>query len=99
MFRYAIVEISGRQYKVSPKEELLVDHLGDIKKLECDKVLLVAEGDSVKVGDPYLKEKLVFEVLGSEKGSKLRVFKYHAKANYRKTRGFRAMHSKITLSA
>lgn len=99
MMTYAVVEISGRQYKVTPGKELEVDLLGDIKSLDCDKVLLMVEGDKLEVGNPYLKSKLTFEVLGSERKRKIRVAKYHAKANTRKVTGSRREVSKIRLTA
>lgn len=96
--KYAVVEIAGRQYKISPDQLLLVNFLGDIKKFECDKVLLLADDKSLKIGKPYLKEKLSFEVVEQVRGKKIRVAKYHAKANTRKVTGSRATYSRIKLS-
>lgn len=96
--KYAIVEILGRQYKVEPGKELLVDRLKASGKFECDKVLLLAEEGNISLGNPYLKEKLTFEVLEEIKGDKIRVAKFHAKANYRKVKGARALQTKIKLS-
>lgn len=98
MFRYAIVEISGRQYKIQPNQDILVDHLGDTKEIKCSKVLMVADGDNLKMGDPYLKgEELTFEVLENYKEPKIRVATYKAKANYRRVIGSRRVVSKIRL--
>ena len=95
---YIVAEISGRQYKVAPGKTLWVDFLGtDIKELECDKVLLSSNGDKVEVGTPYLKEKVKFEVLSSKRERKIRVAKFHAKANYRRVRGSRRALSEIRL--
>lgn len=95
--QYAIVEISGRQYKVEPGRALSVDFLGDIKTLECDKVMLVSDGSKIELGKPYLKDKLTFDVLGFEKGKKIRVATYHAKANYRRVKGARRVTTTIKL--
>lgn len=100
MMNYAVVEISGRQYKVTPNKEILVDFLGEeTSEFECDKVLLVSEGDKLDVGDPYLKTKLKFAVVEKVKLPKIRVFKYHAKANTRKVTGARPLTSRIKLAA
>jgi large subunit ribosomal protein L21 len=95
--QYAIVEIRGHQYKVTPESLLEVDFLGDVKSLDCDKVLLIADGDKLNIGEPYLKDKLTFEVLGT-KQNKIRVAKYHAKANTRKVTGSKRKTSVIKLS-
>ncbi len=98
MLEFAICEISGKQYKVVPKQEVLVDWLGeDIKKLEAA-VLLMSEGGKVQVGTPFLKEKLSFEVLGTTKAKKIRVAKFHAKANFRKVTGSRPKKTRLVLT-
>lgn len=98
MLDFAICEISGKQYKIVPKQEILVDWLGeDIKKTEVN-VLLLSEGGKVQIGTPFLKEKLTFEVLGTTKGKKIRVAKFHAKANFRKVTGSRPKKSRLVLT-
>src|SRR5258708_14535683 len=90
MIKYAVVEIAGRQYQVMPGQNIVVDHLaGDLKTFECNKVLLMASDDKLNVGEHYLKDKLVFEVINSFKDKKIRVAKYHPKANTRKVTGSR----------
>lgn len=97
MLRYAVVEIAGRQYKVAPDQEIIVDNLGDVKTLECDKVLMLTDEKSVNIGTPYLKDKLVFDVLATVRQPKIRVAKYHAKANTRRVRGSRRVVTHIKL--
>ncbi len=99
MLDFAVVEIAGRQYKVKPGQKLSVNFLGDVKSLDCDKVLLISEGDKLQIGSPYLKEKLAFDILASTRGKKLRVATYHAKANTRKVKGSRQYNSLVMLKA
>lgn len=96
MLKYAVVEISGKQYKVTPSKTLVVDYLGDIKKFDCNKILLAAADGKLEIGKPYLKEKLTFEVLGSEK-RKIRVATYKPKVNYRRVKGSKIFLSKIKI--
>lgn len=98
MLKYAVVEISGKQYKVTPSETLVVDYLGDIKKFDCNKILLAAADGKLEIGKPYLKEKLTFEVLGSEK-RKIRVATYKAKVNYRRVIGAKNLRSVVKLKS
>lgn len=99
MLQYAIVEIAGKQYLASPDKPFLVNFLGDLKSLECDKVLLKSEGEKIEFGNPYLNYKLKFEVMEKVKGAKIRVATYKAKANTRKVRGSKPLFSKIKLIA
>lgn len=97
MLNYAVVEILGRQYKVAPQAVLTVDFLGDIKNFQCDKILLKVEDGKIALGTPFLKDKLLFEVIGQKKLAKIRVATYKAKANYRRVKGSRRRVSIIEL--
>lgn len=97
MFSFAIGEINGRQYRIEPKKPFLVDLL-DVREIEVPLLLWVEDG-KVKLGTPYLKEKIKLEVLEEIQGKKIRVARYHAKANYRKVKGQRSKYSKVVLKS
>lgn len=99
MLKYLVVEISGKQYKVVPNQGFWVDYVGDLKKVECEKVLLKADENKLQVGDPYLKEKVIFDVLEDKRREKIRVAKFHAKSNTRKVTGQKRVFSKLKFSA
>jgi len=92
MSMFAVVEIAGKQYKVTPNAQVRVDLLesneGD--QLKVNKVLLVADGSNTEIGMPYLSGKtLNATVLKHEKGDKVRIFKFRPKKRYRKSQGHR----------
>ena len=96
--KYAVIRIQGHQYKVIEGEEVLVDKISDIKKIEPEALLFV-NGDTVKIGKPVLtdvkvKVKVLTEV---EKGKKIDVFKYKAKSRYRKHIGFRPKYTRLLI--
>lgn len=96
MQKYAVIRINGHQYKVSEKDELLVDRIVD-KKAEPE-VLLIADEGKVKVGSPKVSgAKVAIKILGEEKGQKIDVFKYKAKSRYRKHVGFRPFYTKLVV--
>lgn len=97
MIDYAVAEISGRQYMVKPNLAIEVDFLGDVKSLDCDKVMLVCEDGRLEIGNPYLKTKLNFEVLSKIQKRKIRIAKFKAKANYRRVLGIKPLRSQIKL--
>lgn len=97
MLDYAICEILGKQYKVFPNRVIEVDFLATDKDLETD-VLLLSEDGKLKIGNPYLKDKLTLKNLDTIKKDKIRVAKFHAKANYRKVTGQRSKKTRLVFS-
>lgn len=94
---YAVVQIAGKQVIVEPNKVVHVPFLGDLTKLECDKVILVSKGGKISLGAPFLKETLKFDVVG-DTSEKIRVAFYKPKANHRKAVGQKTMISKIKLA-
>lgn len=94
--KYAIVRIGGKQYKAEEGKTLLTDKLTDPKKLAFE-VLLVADGEKVKVGKPVLKDaKVILKVEKEmEKGEKVDIYKFKAKSRYKKHTGFRPQYTKL----
>ena len=98
---YAIVEISGKQYKVQEGDIVFVDRLEELeegKTTTFDKVLLVSDGDKVTVGTDTVKgAKVKATVVGHGKAKKVVVFKYKPKKNERKVRGHRQPYTKFQI--
>lgn len=98
---YAIVEISGKQYKVSEGDIVFVDRIESLElgsSVEFDKVLLVSDDKKVTVGDEYVKgAKVKATVVSHGKDKKVIVFKYKAKKQVRKMRGHRQPNTKIQI--
>lgn len=94
--KYAIVRIAGKQYKAEEGKELLVNKLDAAKKVEPE-VLLVVNGEIVKVGKPLVKEaKIELKVVKDlEKGEKVDVYHFKAKSRYKKHTGFRPQYTRI----
>lgn len=89
----AVVEIAGKQYKVSAKSKIQVDLL-EAKvgsEITIDKVLLKSDdnGSDCVVGQPYTGDTITAKVLEHIKGDKVTVFKFRAKKRYARTQGHR----------
>lgn len=101
MNTYAVVEINGKQYKVQPGQQVVVDHLPNNKEGDevlFEKVILSAQDGKVQVGMPVVSDiKVIAKVLGHEKGNKIDVFKYKAKSRYRKHIGFRSQLTRLEI--
>lgn len=98
MLSYAICEIGGKQYKVLPNIPFEIDYRGEKSKDIEANVLVLSRDGKLDLGKPYLKEKLTLKFVENLKGKKIRVSKFHAKANYRKTTGIRPKFTKVVLS-
>jgi len=100
MAKFAVVKIGGCQYKISEGEEIEVSKIEGEKgkALDLEEVLLVVDGEKVKIGQPQVKgAKVKAEIAEQKKGEKVRVAKYKAKTGYRRVQGFRPLLTKLKI--
>ena len=99
---YAIVEIAGQQFKVEAGNEIFVQRLADAKgaDVEFGKVLLVADGEAVKVGTPYVEGAVVKATVIDDdaKADKVLVFKKIRRKGFQKLNGHRQKLTKIKIN-
>ncbi len=98
METYAIVDLGGRQFKVTPNTSIripkLASEVGDQVALE--RVLLYSDGKTVEVGKPYIEGKrLHAEVVRHGKERKIVVFKKKRRKKYRRKKGHRQLFTEI----
>ena len=97
---FAIIETGGKQYKVSVGQKLKVEKLEAETgaNLSLDKVLLVVDGEEVKIGAPYVEgAKVEAKVLSNGRHDKKIVFKYHSKTRYKKKKGHRQHYTELEI--
>ncbi|MEI6102054.1 MAG: 50S ribosomal protein L21 [Eubacteriales bacterium] len=96
---YAIIETGGKQYKVEKGNKVHVEKLDvEIGTEVSFEALMIANGETVEVGKPTLKDvKVTAKVLEHNKDKKIIVFKYKAKKNYRRKQGHRQPYSVIEI--
>jgi len=95
---YAVIQSGGKQYKVNEGDILKVEKLsgeaGD--KLSLDQVLIISDGEMLKVGSPLVAgAKVMVEVIEQGRGKKITVYKYKKRKNYRRKQGHRQAFTKI----
>ena len=98
---YAIIETGGKQIKVEVGQTIFVEKLDAEAgaNYTFDKVLLVVDAKS-KVGAPYVKGATVVAKVEKQGLSKqIRIFKYKAKHNVRKTIGHRQPYTRLVIEA
>lgn len=91
--KYAVIAISGSQYKIQENDIVTVDKidLKDGEKSSTDQVLLTVNDDKTQVGQPLVKGASVdFEVVKHFQGEKIQVATYRSKSRYQKHMGHRS---------
>ena len=99
---YAIVEISGKQFRVQEKDRLFIPRQdAEVNKtVSFDRVLLLADGDKVQVGTPTLKGAAVkAKVIDQVKADKVFVFKKKRRKRYKVKRGHRQPYTQIEVAS
>ena len=97
---YAVIESGGKQHRVEEGEILRLEKLdaaaGD--KLKFDKILLVGEGESVKIGKPYVKgSQVTAEVVKEGRGGKIKIVKFHRRKHYKRQQGHRQWFTEVKI--
>ncbi len=100
MSKYAVVESGGKQHKVAEGDVIAVEKLESAagNTIELDKVLLIADGDQVVVGKPFVTgAKVVAKVEAEGRGKKVIVFKYKNKSRYHRKLGHRQPFTRLSI--
>ncbi len=99
---YAVIKTGGKQYKVEEKDSIFIEKLdveaGDT--VTFDDVILVSDGDSIKVGDPVVKGASVTgKVEKQGKDKKVVTYKYKPKKHSHTKTGHRQPYTKVTIDS
>jgi len=98
---YAIVRSGGKQYRVEEGAVLSVDRLAGKagETITLGEVLVVADGDDVKAGQPALGgAKVTAEIVAQGKGPKIEVLRYKNKTRQRRARGHRQSETTLRIT-
>ena len=89
---YAVIQTGGKQYRVKSGEQLKVESLAAAvgATVSFDRVLMLGEGEGVRVGAPFLDGAAVkATVVAQGRGEKIRIFKLRRRKHFAKTQGHR----------
>jgi len=97
---YAIIESGGRQYRAEEGHSFSVEKLPyEVgQQIELDKVLLLANDDGVKIGQPVVDGVTIkATVVEQYRGKKIFVWKYKPKKRYRRRQGHRQYYTRLRI--
>ena len=99
---YAVVKTGGKQYRITPGEKVKVEQIAaDVgAEVVLDQVLMVGEGDSVRVGRPIVAGATVkATVVGHGRGDKVEIFKMRRRKHYQKHQGHRQNYTELKIDS
>jgi len=98
---YAVIVTGGKQYKVAEGEFLKVEKLevATGESISFDRVLLVGNGDDVKIGAPVVEgAKVTAEVIGQGRHDKVTIIKFRRRKHHMKRQGHRQWFTEIKIT-
>ncbi|MGE3920310.1 MAG: 50S ribosomal protein L21 [Gammaproteobacteria bacterium] len=97
---YAVIVTGGKQYKVAQGDTLKIEKL-DVEpeqNIDFDQVLMVVDGENVKIGAPHLSgAKVTASVVEHGRGEKIRIVKVRRRKNSRRQMGHRQHYTKVKI--
>lgn len=98
---YAVIKSGGKQYRVAPGDQLRLETLegepGAV--ISFEQVLLVANGDTIKVGAPTVDGGTVkAEIVAHGRGDKIRIIKHRRRKHYHKEQGHRQNFTEVKIT-
>jgi large subunit ribosomal protein L21 len=99
---YAVIKTGGKQYRVSAGEKLKVEQIpADVgAQITLDQILMVGEGESVKVGAPLVAgATITATVVAQGRHDKIKIFKMRRRKHYQKHQGHRQNYTELRIDA
>lgn len=99
---YAIVVTGGKQYRVAKDQVIRVEkiEMGEGETFNFDKVLLVGEGDQLKIGAPYLtNSKVIAQIMSHGRADKVNIIKFRRRKHHMKRQGHRQHYTDLKITS
>ena len=98
---YAVIKTGGKQYRVAQGDTLKVEKLdaGEGESVEFDQVLMVGEGEDVKIGTPYVDGSTVTATVKAHgRGDKIEIIKFRRRKHHMKRAGHRQDYTEVEIT-
>lgn len=98
---HAVILSGGRQYRVMEGQTLKLEKLAvDIGSTVDFKVLMLTDGDNIKVGKPYLDGcKVAASVVGQGRHKKIHIMKFRRRKHHQKQTGHRQYFTEVKIES
>ena len=98
---YAVIQTGGKQYRVAEGDTLKIEKIvaDEGATVEIDKVLMVADGDNVRVGQPFIAGgKVTATVKSQGRAKKVHIIKFRRRKHHMKHQGHRQWFTELTIT-
>lgn len=98
---YAVIKTGGKQYRVAEGQKVRVEKLaGEVgDSIELDQVLMIGNGDDVKIGAPLVDGgKVTATVKAQGRGEKIKIVKFRRRKHHMKTQGHRQSYTELEIT-
>ena len=98
---YAVIKSGGKQYRVQEGQTLKLEKLevATGEAIQFDEVLMVAEGDDIKVGAPLVEgAKVSAEVVSHGRGDKVTIIKFRRRKHSMRRAGHRQWFTEVKIT-
>lgn len=97
---YAVLVTGGKQYRVAQGETLRVEKLDAEagKEITFDNILMLGDGDGVRVGDAVKGATVTAKVIGHGRSEKVRIIKFRRRKHHMKRQGHRQHYTEIQIT-
>lgn len=99
---YAVIESGGKQHRVTEGETLKLEKIevATGETIVFDNVLMVGEGEGVKIGAPYVEgSKVTAEVVEQGRHKKVKIMKFRRRKHSMKQAGHRQWYTEVKITA
>ena len=99
---YAVIVTGGKQYRVEEGQTLKVEKIETAtgESVQLDKVLLVGNGDDVKIGQPVVEgAKVTAEVVAHGRHKKVKIIKFRRRKHSMKQMGHRQWFTELKITS
>ena len=99
---YAVISTGGKQYKLAQGDVCRIEKLDaeEGASVEIDKVLMIADGDNINIGAPFVDGgKVTATVKSHGRAKKVEIMKFRRRKHHQKRTGHRQYYTEIEVTA
>lgn len=98
---YAVFQSGGKQHRVAEGQTVRLEkiEIAPGESIEFDNILMVSNGEDIKIGMPYVDGgKVTAEVVTHGRGDKVKIVKFQRRKHSRKTQGHRQWFTEVKIT-
>jgi len=98
---YAVISTGGKQYKLAQGDVCRIEKLDaeEGASVDLDKVLMIADGDNVNIGTPFVEGGKVTATIKSHgRAKKVEIMKFRRRKHHQKRTGHRQYYTEIEVT-